>query len=402
MFIFLPLLMNLFYINQLSTRMTYIIVLIQFIIFLLSVHQIRIKIKKAQCLILFLFSLLFIHAVFSSLLSDFQIESLKTTILVFTTSIFLILLTISDNKPEITFNKIIKVQILVGTFFSIIAIILFFFGHFSKISGRSVQVVSIGIIKIYQIIMGNPPYYRVASLTTNPNTLGIILMLSQIATLYLLRIDLIGKKKFIFLYLVQIIALILTQSRGAIITTFIMVIIFSVLTSKNQTNRIKIYIVSLIFIIVGIKIITSGYFDIFSRFQGGLSGRDSSWRILAREISRNPFIGVGFGVSSEAALAGLEIKAHNIFLNSLSEIGIIGFILFISIWFTGILSSFIMVRNNKNNKELKCTYALVFSILFALIFHQMIENKLLVYDYVMFMWVYLISISILNLNIANK
>ena len=186
MFIFLPLLMNLFYINQLSTRMTYIIVLIQFIIFLLSVHQIRIKIKKAQCLILFLFSLLFIHAVFSSLLSDFQIGSLKTTILVFTTSIFLILLTISDNKPEITFNKIIKVQILVGTFFSIIAIILFFFGHFSKISGRSVQVVSIGIIKIYQIIMGNPPYYRVASLTTNPNTLGIILMLSQIATLYLL------------------------------------------------------------------------------------------------------------------------------------------------------------------------------------------------------------------------
>ena len=107
MFIFLPLLMNLFYINQLSTRMAYIIVLIQFIIFLLSVHQIRIKIKKAQCLILFLFSLLFIHAVFSSLLSDFQIESLKTTILVFTTSIFLILLTISDNIVVFKDNNII-------------------------------------------------------------------------------------------------------------------------------------------------------------------------------------------------------------------------------------------------------------------------------------------------------
>ena len=401
LFIFLPLLMNLFCIKQLNINIAYFIVLIQFIIFVSSIHQIRIKINKGQGLILLLLFLLFIIAIFSSLFSSLQIESLKTTILVFTNSIFLFLLTISDNKPDMTLKKIAKIQLSIGMFLSIIAIILFFFGQFLSISGRSAQAIIIGPIKIYQIVMGVPPYYRVASLTTNPNTLGIILMLSQISTLYLFKIRLITKIKFISLYSLLTVALILTQSRGAIITALIMVIIFSVLTSKSQISRVKIFIISLILIIVGINIITSGYFDIFSRFKSGLSNRDLPWQILLNEINRNPLVGLGFGVSSKVALYNLGIKAHNIFLNSLSEIGIIGFVIFLSIWFIGIISSFMGIRKNKDKREIKSTYAFVFSILFALIFHQMVENKLLVYDYVMFIWVYLISISILKLT-TNK
>lgn len=400
LFIFLPLLMNLFYIQKLNINLSYLIVLIQLMIFIFSINYIKIMLDRNQSIVLIVFFLLFIVAVFSALFSKLQLESFKTTLLVFTTSIFLILLTVSDTNPFATFKKTTVISMNIGMIFSSLAILLFMFGQVTKISGSTVQAIILGPIELYQIIMGAPPYYRVSSLTTNPNSLGIILMISQISTLYLFKTKLISKKKFILFYILQIISLILTQSRGAIITALIMLVLFLLLTNRKILKLIICGTLT-IFLIYMYYIINSQYFNIFSRFKTGITDRNLAWSILLEKIIENPFIGSGFGVSDEVLLYDVGIKSHNVFLNCIAEIGVVGFIIFILIWLIGIKYSFLRAINTRNSKDIKYTYALVFSILFSLVFHQVVETKLLVYDFLMFFWVYLITFATMPLQLLN-
>lgn len=338
-----------------------------------------------------LFFILFLISLFSSFFSQFELKVLKLSFLIYGTSFLLMLMTFSDKNPYSTFKKVTKIQMIIGSICSILAIFLFTFGKLSIISGKSVQMVSVGPFRIYQIIMGKYPYYRVASLTTNPNTLGMILMISQIATIYLYKIKDINKIKFYIFYILQIMALILTQSRAAILTTIIIIIIFNVLNSKNQIKRLKIYGVMIFLVIIGYYLLATRDIGMFSRFSTGLSERNLPWQMIIERIKINPFLGVGFGVSGDSLLKNIEIKAHNLFLNSFVETGLAGLIVFCSIWLMGIIYSFKKIKV-KNETE-KMTYIVIFSMLIALVFHQLFENKILVYDFFMFFWIYLITFS---------
>lgn len=403
LFIFMPLLLNLFYIKQIGINIAYFILVMQCMSFIFSIKTIKVNSQRPQVLTFILLYLLFITAIFSGLFSSFKMRSFKLSFLVFIPSIFLFLLTISDNRPYKTFTKIFEVIMDIGMLFALIAIILFLFGENVKISdGRTVQSIKLGILCFSQIVMGKAPFYRVASLTSNPNSLGIILMLSQIATLYLYKIKKISKEIFFIFYIVQIIGLLLTQSRGAILTTCIMVILFYFLTREEKVNKAKMCFLLIIIVALVCYFIYKMNFAIFSRFQSGLSNRNLAWRVLINKIKERPFIGVGFGVSNEALLQNLGIKAHNVYLNCISEIGIIGFLIFAFIWLIGLVHSFMRAKKSNLCRKEKYTYALVFSILFSLVFHQMVESKLLVYDFMMFLWIYLISFSIIELNIGNN
>ena len=140
----------------------------------------------------------------------------------------------------------------------------------------------------------------------------------------------------------------------------------------------------------------------FNRFKEGLNSRDIAWETLLVKIYKNPFIGAGFGVSDMELLGDLGIKAHNVYINCISEIGIIGFLIFIIIWGLGIIFSLLKLKKSIDNYTEKYTYAVVVSILISLLFHQLFENKLLVYDFVMHFWVYLIAFSTLQLNIKSE
>lgn len=403
-FIFAPLIMSLFFIKQISFNVAYFIVALQFMVLITSIRDIKLSYNEKQIIIFFLLFLLFIIAMTSSLFSYMPLEVFRLSFIVFVPSLFIMLLTFSDDHPVSTFVGIFNFLMNLGFILALIAVVLFLFGDVTHISGKTVQAIKIGPLRIYQVIMGVYPFYRVASVTSNPNTLGMILMLGQIATLYLYKLKLITRKKFFVFYIIQIIGLLLTQSRSAVLTAFIMIILFSILTSKNKINKVKIFFISMIIVIYIYFLITknSEYIGIFSRFKSGLSNRDLAWKILIDRIIDNPFIGIGFGASSEVSLYDLGIKAHNVFINCISEIGIIGFIIFICIWLLGIIYSFLEFNSYKINQKIKTTYALVFSILFSLIFHQMVENKLLVYDSFMFLWIYLISFSTIKLNIRDN
>ncbi len=401
-FIFAPLLMSVIYLKNLNINFPYFIILFQCIIIASSIKRIKLGYNNKQIIVLALFYLLFIIAVISSLFTVYQVDSLKISFIVFITSIFLTMLVFSDNVPFNTFIKVFGMLKIIGVIQSVIAIFIFFFGSIIQIYGKTVQFISLGPIKIYQIVMGSPPYYRISSMTSNPNSLGIILFLSQIATLYLYKIKNISKIKFIIYYILQIIALLLTQSRSSILTALIMIIIFTFLISKNRLNKFKIFFISFLLIALLYYVIFYGDFKLFNRFKEGLNSRDIAWETLLVKIYKNPFIGAGFGVSDMELLGDLGIKAHNVYINCISEIGIIGFLIFIIIWGLGIIFSLLKLKKSIDTYTEKYTYAVVVSILISLLFHQLFENKLLVYDFVMHFWVYLIAFSTLQLNIKSE
>lgn len=404
LFILLPLLMKIFYLEQIfesfNISSSRIIIILQSMIFIISIRQIRteIRLDKKSITLIGLFSILFFIALISGVLSGFKIHPFNTTLVVFSTTMMLILLILSDRKPYETFKKFSDTLIDIAFILSIIAIIISIFGKLAYIENQPIQEIKIGDIRIYQIVMGAPPN-RVSSLINNPNTFGMILMFSQMATLNKFKTKLMEKKekkKNIFIYFIQIIALMLTQSRDAILTAVIMIVIYSIVLYKDKLNRKKILIFLCAIIITGIIIFSSGKLnDVFIESRG-LTDRDEAWKILINSISKNPFFGIGFGSAYDTLLSGIGTGAHNVFLNILSEIGIIGFAVFMSIWISGIRLSYISLKKNADNKEIKNAYSLIFAVLVSLLFHQFFENKLLTYDFVMFVWTYIIVLSIVG------
>ncbi|MTI46832.1 MAG: O-antigen ligase family protein [Firmicutes bacterium] len=393
-YIFAPLLMNFFIVKGLSFNVAYLIFIMQIAIFFTSIKKNNIRISKADRTSLGLIYLIFIFAIISSLFSTYQIDSLRISMLVFITSIMLYLLTMFDDNPIRTFYKLHTFNMLIGVLTSIFGISLLLLGSVGYKMGSRVLSLSLGGINFYQVIMGMPPIYRIASIASNPNTLGIILMFSQLSTIFLLKTRKIDRIKFILLFAFQIFALLLTQSRGAIITSIIMIILFTYFSTKNRV-RYVLFLIVIIVISVVLLVTFNQDISILSRFDEGLSGRDQAWKIIISRITQNPFMGVGFGVSSLAYLEDLGIKAHNVYLNTMIEIGFFGFVLFISIWMLALIKSFINIK--RKDLSLKHINILIFSIMFSLLFHQLVENKLLVYDYVMFFWVYNIS-SVISIN----
>ena len=213
-YIFAPLLLTLFFIRNISLNFAYFIFLIQCIVFLCAIKKIRFSYREKQFIIFLLLFFLFIMAVFSSLFSDVQLAALRASFIVFVPSLWVMFLVFSDDSPFKTLQYILKVLMYIGILFSIIAIFVFLFGSITKIGGKSVLAVDFGPVILYQVIMGQAPFYRLASLMSNPNSLGIVLMFSQISTIYLYKIKHIKKCQFWFFYFIIIGALVLTQSRG--------------------------------------------------------------------------------------------------------------------------------------------------------------------------------------------
>ena len=401
-YIYIPLLLTLFFIKNINFNFAYFVFLIQSVIFLFSIRTIKLSYKKKRFLIFSLLFFLFFIAIFSSLFSNLPSKVLRASFIIFIPSFLIMFLTFSDNSPYETFRYVLKVQMYIGVFLSLVAIFIFLFGKVSMVAGKSVLVINLGSITFYQLIMGQPPIYRLSSLTSNPNTLGIILMFSQISTIYLYKIKNMKKNKFLFFYLIQIVTLLLTQSRGAILTSILMIFLFYFVGSNTSIRKIKVFIITFALSTTGIYLIVMNKLSILARFMDGFNSRELAWNVILNSIKENPFIGIGFGLSGELVTYDLGIKAHNVYLNVLVEIGWIGFLFFCLLWILGVIYSFQGVKNNRKNPLIKYTYTIIFVMLFSLMFHQMIENKLLVYDSVMFFWIYLITLSTLKFKLVNR
>lgn len=148
--------------------------------------------------------------------------------------------------------------------------------------------------------------------------------------------------KFISIAVVMI-ALIQTGSRGAFLGQFIVLI----LILNKIRHKIKAGTVGMFVILGFLTFLSLSYFqgqNVFNRFQKSddqdlmeySSGRLGVWPMMLKEYAKKPILGYGFNSFNRKfslKYMGKSFAAHNEYINILFTLGIIGFFLFVLIYY---------------------------------------------------------------------
>lgn len=375
--------------------------LICFLYFIFKNIDVKYDYTNEKIAIFLNFILIIVTSMFTSYKSDISLTVMKRIFTILFPNLLLIYLTFSDDKPKKTFDHIMKIQMLSGILFSIYGIIVSMFGDWEYLEAHEIpiQVVNIGKIRLIQRVHGSTIPYRISSFLNNPNSLGILLVFTILSTLYLFKSKYINKYKASIFLFIQFLGMLLTQSRTAFITLIIAILLYLFILSKRKKQFIFLFLIIIPLLMAVTQLNSIGLeISLIKRFQNiSLSGRENMWKILYNSFLDNYMMGIGFSTAYESLLGELELVSHNIYLRVLAEMGLVGFSFFIIHWLMGLFFSFRYIFKNKANQN-KYIYAYVFSILFALIFHQLAEEQLLRYNYIMFLWTYYISLSVTDLS----
>lgn len=233
------------------------------------------------------------------------------------------------------------------------------------------------------------------------------------AVVMLLPFLFLFKNRVLILAILTLLILFILTSikRGAVITSFfisIMVVIY-IFNSVNKSSRNK-KIIKKIFLFILVILISYFILDFFlksdmliSRFQGISEDGGSSRDVIFIEILKNGFqganfinflFGYGFVGSMKFAFGG---TAHNDLLEVLSNFGIFGIFIFISIWYN-------LWRLCINKFILKRDKYILFTILFVWIIdsqYQQVYNSIHSFSLMMLLGFILGSIRN-NKNLVNR
>jgi len=297
--------------------------------FLLLAPFVRIRMRSKNLTFLILFYILFLTALVSALWSSHSGLVFRRTLMVMISSSCVALLALSDPRPLATFGCLAKVLALFGAGVSLVGLLVYFLGELRTVNYGTIQVLSIGSFHLAQRVYGPLPYLRLSSLFGNPNTLASWLLITITLTMFLIFTD--GRKLWKLLFALQLITLTLTFSRAGIFLTVLSLLLF--LWFSGSRRGLAWSFLCLLAITGIVFLIWPSVLE-FQRFSFDLNLRQLAWQPLWEYIRNNPFSGVGFGVSYEALLepAGVEITAHNAFLAIWSEVGILGFVLWLCLW----------------------------------------------------------------------
>lgn len=228
---------------------------------------------------------------------------------------------------------------------------------------------------------------QIAGLTQHYSTNALYLVTGLIIMTFNLNIDFKKQKvksilKVVF-YIVIIIALLLTGKRAQIVFPIIaFLIVFIIKNRKNIFNAMKkiLIIVALATILLGItSLIIPSITNSFTRIinsitKGGIMDtREPLYEFAISKFTEKPIVGWGWGnykyLYNENVIAKERdyMNAHCIYLQLLSETGIIGtaIICYLFIWL--IVKSIKLIKNINEEKKLNsCYFFLAFHIYFLL------------------------------------
>ena len=175
------------------------------------------------------------------------------------------------------------------------------------------------------------------------------------------------KIKTIFLFLIGLIALLLTGKRGyllAVIAAFVVTFITFKNNKKNNVIKKVIFLSILIFVIILIlkyipatSFVIDRFFDL-SRDGNLLNGREDMYKILINNIKENWVLGTGV---NSTMVINLGNNGHNAFLQVFSELGIIGIFSFVGL----IISNLIYAFKHKNTNNIYSIFYQIFFICIA-------------------------------------
>ncbi|MCI3028749.1 O-antigen ligase family protein [Desemzia sp. C1] len=366
-----------------------LVLVVLLILFLITISNKTVNFNKNQKYLIVLFLALFV-VILTSVTYYYTLDALTESLLLIIPSSIVFMLTITDSNPIETFNKLSKILMIIGIVISLFGIILYLFGELGVVFNKYGLVVDFGPLTIGQITVGNASLgYRISSITTNPNILGWLLIITLSSTIYLLKAEKVKLLPFLVSVILQGYALILTQSRSSLISILIIIVLFEFITSKRKKNFV---IYAIILSCVALIVFFGMGFSSIGRFSEGLSSRNVIWDKLLFSFSQNIFGGVGFGNSKDLIIKNFSSSAHNIYLSLVAEVGIFGLIIFLMIWFFGIKMCLSQIKKSRNRDQLK-NNAIIVSILIALIAHQFFEKQLLSYNFLSVYWIYILSFS---------
>lgn len=197
----------------------------------------------------------------------------------------------------------------------------------------------------------------------NPNTAAQIIVFISIVLSY----SIIKNKKYFLTVplLLNFYTLLELGSRTSFFTLLLVFGIYFLLISKQSIiQKISIIILVLfayfVFVSIWGDIAANSRIANESILEDGGSGRFFTWTSLLMNVfPRYWYCGIGIGRNGYNAL-GYIFDADNLYIDLLCQIGIIGFLLFFSIYFIVFKLSFSSLKNGTSNQE----YSLLFLIAF--------------------------------------
>ncbi|MEK7452794.1 MAG: O-antigen ligase family protein [Patescibacteria group bacterium] len=230
--------------------------------------------------------------------------------------------------------------------------------------------------------IGGKDYFRAISLFPDPHTfalyLGILIPFTIGFFFYNNR-----KKKFFYILsiLVMLLALLFTFSRGAyfgLILSLIFIIGLYFFYFKIKLNK-KFFLFTPVVVVMLLLSFSNSVFG--ERFSSSFSlsdisntGRIQIWKTSIDIFLDNPIFGVGLGnlpiFFDPTTSVKSPINAHNTYLDILSELGLIGFLLFIGFF----IYSFIFLSYKKDHFNF-LRFGIIWSLVWFLI-HSFFETSI--------------------------
>lgn len=208
------------------------------------------------------------------------------------------------------------------------------------------------------------------------------------------------------LFIILFLGLLLTQKRAHLLFLFITFIVVYIQFSKNLTVRLiktfrtTVFVVLVIIPIASIISITrigqvlfNRIFDTIHAFSQGediSSDRINLWEYAWETFLEYPIFGIGWGNFRESIVGTVtvytEMETHNIYLQLLSETGIVGTIMILSpfiITYIYTLKATRIINRNKNSYPFKWKFAVTYSLFIQTFFlwYGLTGNPLYDYSY---------------------
>ena len=294
----------------------------------------------------------------ATLINNFYwVEGRETRVLLFSLYLFLPFIISSNGELENVLKNTLK-------FFSYEHIIGTYIGIFFKEFYKNIILTKMCAGKTICVAIGNNYHGYMTGFTTNFSTNAIYL---SIATLLLFSELIQNKnKKNLLLFLLSILALFTSGKRAHLIfTIFCCIALYIIKKSKNIIKKYaKLIVIGILSIIL--FIVASSYIpeitNIINRFEllietgDVMNGRNELYELAFKLWDKNLLIGNGWGSFSYYYQYNLYtpgtlsyLDAHNVFIQLLAEVGIIGFVIFSAIMLGSLIKSMEIAKKENNN-----------------------------------------------------
>lgn len=205
----------------------------------------------------------------------------------------------------------------------------------------------------------------------NQNSFGIYLYIAISTIFYTILIKTkdeknLSYKSLVLFFLIALLFLFLTVSRGAILAGVIILLLFNLRNYKNKTS-LYFSLTSIIFFILIYLYFNEYITFLIDRVENdGTSSRSEIWADAIQVFRSNPWLGVGvyeYGVSG--------LSAHNVYINKLASQGVIT----ATLWFLWLLYGLYWALKKYVVKQ-NISSVVISSSFIAILIHQIFENTI--------------------------